>query len=87
MTPLSHQSSMQTLSGADPPRQEHTTTFSHKLINMFSSQVYSLFQASVTIHELANVPQLGGQFTVDWKFRGHKPKAKDLGGSSDMGHS
>ncbi|ORX41158.1 hypothetical protein BD324DRAFT_606802 [Kockovaella imperatae] len=88
-TGLSHSSSMQTLSSSsihDTPR-EHTTTLSHKLLNMFSSQPHAVFQATVTIHELANVPQLAGQFTVDWKFRGHKPKAKDLLATKSRVHS
>ena len=81
---LSHSISMQTLNNSpyEVTRAEHTTTLSHKLISMFNSQPHSIFHANVVLHELANVPQLGGQFAVDWKFRGHKPKLKDYGGAS-----
>jgi hypothetical protein len=44
---------------------------------MFDSTKTANFQATVTIHELVNVPQLAGNFAVSWKFRGKKPRSKE----------
>ncbi|WVR08459.1 hypothetical protein IAU60_005514 [Kwoniella sp. DSM 27419] len=49
-----------------------------KLRHMFEQQKHAVFEAHVTIHELGNVPQLHGQFDIKWKFRGKKPKTKEL---------
>ncbi|WVF68150.1 hypothetical protein IAT40_002913 [Kwoniella sp. CBS 6097] len=49
-----------------------------KFKQMFDAQKYAVFETHVTIHELGNVPQLQGEFDVKWKFRGKRPKSKEL---------
>lgn len=44
---------------------------------MFESTKAANFQATITIHELQNVPQLAGDFAVKWKFQGRRPRGKD----------
>lgn len=49
-----------------------------KLKSMLNSNPgFAVFDAHVTIHELSNVPQLEGQFSVRWKFRGSRPRDAD----------
>lgn len=48
-----------------------------KLMGLLDRQKYSIFQIELTIHDLANVPQLEGEFAVRWRFRGKRPKARD----------
>jgi hypothetical protein len=47
---------------------------------MFDSTKYAIFAVDIKIHELGNVPQLKGNFQVDYKVRGHRPKASELVG-------
>ncbi|KAL7421336.1 hypothetical protein Q5752_004221 [Cryptotrichosporon argae] len=56
----------------------HTTTLTHKLKHMFDSPRHATFAAQVVIHELSNIPQLDGEFAVQWKFRGKRPKQDAL---------
>lgn len=58
------------------PKSEQNTGLS-KLRQMFESTKAANFQATITIHELQNVPQLAGDFAVKWKFQGRRPRGKD----------
>jgi hypothetical protein len=40
-------------------------------------QKFALFDVEVTIHEVGNVPQLQGEFSAHYKFKGGRPKARD----------
>ena len=64
---------------------EEPTKLSHRLKHLFDHTKTANFQVSVTIHSLTNVPQLSGEFAVDWKFRGKAPRAKDAGEYSEYG--
>lgn len=44
---------------------------------MLNSDPSATFVVDLTIHELGNVPQLGGQFDVKYKFRGMRPHDAD----------
>lgn len=59
-------------------QHEQHTKLSTRLRHMFDSQKYAVFSATVTVHELSNVPQLQGDFAVQWKFRGKRPKGKEV---------
>ena len=61
--------------------QEPHVSMGHRLRHIFDAQKHAAFVASVTIHELGNVPQLEGEFAVRWKFRGRRPKGKEAGKS------
>ncbi|WVQ70535.1 hypothetical protein IAR50_000054 [Cryptococcus sp. DSM 104548] len=50
---------------------------SSKFKHIFENQKYAIFNASVTLHEVGNVPQLEGDFAVGWRFRGKKPRGKE----------
>lgn len=54
-----------------PP--QHANTISNKLKHLFDSGPTATFIAAVTVHELTNVPQVNGEFSVRWKFRGSRP--------------
>lgn len=49
-----------------------------KLMGLLDRQKYAIFQIELTLHDLANVPQLEGEFAVRWRFRGKRPKARDV---------
>lgn len=48
-----------------------------KLMGLLDRQKYAIFQIDLTLNDLANVPQLEGEFAVRWRFRGKRPKARD----------
>ena len=47
-------------------------------MSILDRQKYAIFQLEVTLHDLTNVPQLEGEFAVRWRFRGKRPKARDV---------
>lgn len=61
----------------DPPHDTHEGPW-QKLIHKFDSHKYAIFLATVTLHELGNVPQLEGEFACQWRFHGQRPKGKDI---------
>lgn len=63
---------------SSPTHHQHTTTLGHKLRHMFDKDKYAVFVANVVVQELGNVPQIEGDFAVQWKFRGRGPKHADL---------
>ncbi|WWC72386.1 uncharacterized protein I206_106348 [Kwoniella pini CBS 10737] len=83
--PHSLASSNQNLHGQDAPHSHHHSGLS-RLKHMFDNQKYALFETTVIIHELANVPQLSGEFDIKWKFRGKKPRGKELIELTKNGH-
>ena len=62
-----------------PPMPEES--LGHRLKHMFDGTKTANFHVTVTINELGNVPQLAGDFAVEWKFRGKAPRGKDAGES------
>ncbi|ODN99338.1 hypothetical protein L198_03180 [Cryptococcus wingfieldii CBS 7118] len=64
-------------SSALPPKDTDHRHLSSKFKHMFENQKYAIFNASVTLHEVGNVPQLEGEFAVGWRFRGKKPRGKE----------
>ncbi|OCF33610.1 hypothetical protein I316_04683 [Kwoniella heveanensis BCC8398] len=70
-------------SSSSTAHQQHQQQHQHqsklaKFKQIFDTQKYAVFETHVTIHELGNVPQLQGEFDVKWKFRGKRPKSKEL---------
>ncbi|EIW69885.1 hypothetical protein TREMEDRAFT_61656 [Tremella mesenterica DSM 1558] len=54
---------------------QHTTRAAYKLAHLFdSTNKYAVFQTTVWIHDMGNVPQMDGQFAVRWKFRGKRAR-------------
>ncbi|WWC65438.1 uncharacterized protein I303_108056 [Kwoniella dejecticola CBS 10117] len=86
--PHSLTSSTQNLPGQETPapHPHHQHSGLSRLKHMFDNQKYALFETTVIIHELANVPQLSGEFDVKWKFRGKKPRGKELLELTKNGH-
>ncbi len=70
LTPVSPQDATPTNNSVQGKR-------SHKFFHMFDAAKTANFHVTVVIHELGNVPQLGGEFAVNWKFRGRRPKGKE----------
>ncbi|OCF58521.1 hypothetical protein L486_04554 [Kwoniella mangroviensis CBS 10435] len=67
--------------------QHHHPGISSKLKHMFDNQKHAIFETTVVIHELGNVPQLSGEFDVQWKFRGKKPRPKEMLELTKNGHA
>lgn len=83
-----HPSSSSHHNSKDPTRQNPAastsstslhTGISAKLRNVLELQKYANFEVKVNIHEIANVPQLHGEFYCEWNFRGRHPKLRDGG--------
>ncbi|WRT70516.1 uncharacterized protein IL334_007514 [Kwoniella shivajii] len=85
-TPSATYPSSITSSSSQNLEHHHHNALSSKLKHMFDNQKYALFETTVIINELGNVPQLSGEFDVKWKFRGKRPRGKEMIELSKKGH-